>query len=384
MEDTLFIVLEEDFRLYQQGEPLASDVGVSQGEEFLSDPGAASSGAVGPQGQDLDHRARLIRAQWTARLGKPSHQEKVQPGASRPELDQDHPCFVTRSEHVQKEEFEPAVTDDLRSMVRLCTAAHRLNVGDIVWFSWNSHATSKPSNQSLSPDYGSQGVAVSVRGARSIKHELAHMSAYHWDVEVLERLRTGTLRGCYIYPACGHFVRQRSGILKNDEERAPTWGAWFVQEGVNPKKVGDLDRQIWVWNQPGQNKPKVQYRATVFLNHEEQQKELRWKTYFKKDISREPLASEYPFTGPHGPDPPPPAPLNQEEMKEMYDYKLLVARFPTEYESNKHRGPRDFRKVRGMAMKRVFTQRKGEVPGMLLNEWCVCETQESTILRSTC
>ena len=280
MEDTLFIVLEEDYRLYEHGEPLASDVEICKGEEFLSRTGGSSgSGGTGPLGQDLDHQTRLVRAQYTARLGVPTHPQPESSGASRPDTQENKPKFVNRSEHVKADEFAAMITHDLKSLVRLCTAAHRSRVGDIVWFSWNSHDKQHPKKGKVHPHYGSQGIAVSVDGAKTLHHQLASMNAYHWDCELLDRLRTGELKGCFIYPSVGHWTKQRSGILPNDSERDSEWGSWYVQEGVNPKKSTDREREIWKWVKTGTSW-KTQKVADVPLNNEETCKELVWRTFF--------------------------------------------------------------------------------------------------------
>ena len=145
--------------------------------------------------------------------------------------------------------------------------------------------------------------------------------------------------------------------MPNDSERDSEWGSWYVQEGVNPKKSTDREREIWKWVKTGTSW-KTQKVADVPLNNEETCKELVWRTFFHRDPAREPLASEYPHTPAGSKDPPPPAPLTQEQMQELYDVSKLVARHPDDANctNRKARKMWGWRKNRNLHMRRIFTQ----------------------------
>ena len=99
IRDTLFIVLEEDFRLYPtEGEHVASDVPISRGEEFLG--GISSGDGTGREPDaspnDVKHQVVTARAQWQARLGVPTDGRKVIPGLTPTGKAAPAPTFLTR------------------------------------------------------------------------------------------------------------------------------------------------------------------------------------------------------------------------------------------------------------------------------------------------
>ena len=204
----------------------------------------------------------------------------------------------------------------------MITCAHRKQHGDIVWFNWNSHAAKFDGTPEV--EFGSTGIAVSRAGAQWIQSKIREMKVYHWDVELLKVLRPGNAKACFVFPSVGHYGLHESGILGVDKVRASHWDAWYVQEGVAPKEVGDKNRQLWIWTDRKKgNKKNVELLGEVILDDEDSFPQLEWKTYFRRDPKTldEPIASSA-WVAKYGR--PPPQPLSQEEMREKFDLSRMV------------------------------------------------------------
>ena len=199
--DTLFIVLEEDFRLYPpEGEPVASDVGISRGAEFLGD-GIGGCGAGGEPVASPDPTASqvpIVKAQWHARLGVPPDNRKAGPLTRPKGMAAPSPTFLTRPVKASADEHKYNTSRELEDLVKLVTAAKRCNVGDIVWFCWNEQPGASQV-KSPSPSFGSTGIAVSVEGAKKIKYALPSMHMYHWDVELNKKLQQGDMKASFVF-----------------------------------------------------------------------------------------------------------------------------------------------------------------------------------------
>ena len=198
VSDTLFLVLEEDFRLRRpKEEPIALHPqgtaptgGVAGGPQ-----GAAGSSCVLTPAEEKEKKVLNLQAGWEERVGVPGDYKIISEGTPSAEL----AAFHTRPTKAITKEHEENMSEDLLHLVRLCTAAHRKNLGDIVWFSWN-HDEKMPKG-SPSPLYGSTGIAVTIPGAKWIQEEMPKMKVWHWDMVLKQQLEEGQAKASYIFPA---------------------------------------------------------------------------------------------------------------------------------------------------------------------------------------
>ena len=369
--DTLFIVLEEDFRLYPtEGEPVASDVGISRGAEFLGD-GIGGGGAGGEPVASPDPTASqvpTVKAQWHARLGVPPDGQKAASHTRPKGKAAPAPTFLTRPVKASADEHKYNTSKELEDLVKLVTAAKRCDVGDIVWFGWNEQPGASQV-KSPSPSFGSTGIAVSVEGAKKIKYALPTMQMWHWDVELLKKLQQGDMKASFVFPAIGNFASQQSGILKGAKERKSEWGSWWNQPGVAPYLDEHVNRQLWKWNGPKRNISNTEKVATVLLMDEGVRQSLDWKTYFRRDPDT--------FQEPDALDKkggPPPPPLTQDQMQAMCDMTRLVKPIDYGSQTREHRGARH---MKSLARRRMFTESVQEVAGvqkffLITQNVCVC------------
>ena len=194
VEDTLFIVVEEDFRFFneEQGEPIAPKLELKASQSFLQS-------ALEPEMLDSfpgeADKLLTLQSHWQTRVGVPGDHKKSTSSSSRDEL-----SFTTRATKPTRKELEgESPSPLLENLVRLCTAAHRKHIGDIVWFCYNEDEHKK-STMFPEPQFGSNGIAVSRPGARWIQKEFPNMPVWHWDVELKKRLEFGHARASYIFP----------------------------------------------------------------------------------------------------------------------------------------------------------------------------------------
>ena len=189
-----------------------------------------------------------------------------------------------------------------------------------------------------------------------------------WDIELKKILQSGDAKASFIFPSVGHFAVHRSGILRNSKERKPEWGAWYVQEGVapDPNDDGHIDRQIWWWSPsptPLPRKTTETSLATVAVLDEGNHDMLNWKTYFKRNPKlKEPIDSGMPFGPGSASVPPPPQPLTQQEMRDMFDVEKMVMPADAEHGTRKERANRN---QRMLAKFRFFTQSWSEAMWLL-------------------
>ena len=238
VEDTLFIVVEEDFRFFneEQGEPIAPKLELKASQSFLQS-------ALEPEMLDSfpgeADKLLTLQSHWQTRVGVPGDHKKSTSSSSRDEL-----SFTTRATKPTRKELEgESPSPLLENLVRLCTAAHRKHIGDIVWFCYNED-DHKKCTMFPEPQFGSNGIAVSRPGARWIQKEFPNMPVWHWDVELKKRLELGHARASYMCPPVGHWTKHASAVLAGNATRDPTWWAWFVQEGVAPVEPRHIKREL--------------------------------------------------------------------------------------------------------------------------------------------
>ena len=206
---------------------------------------------------------------------------------------------------------------------------------------------------------GSMGLAITKAGAAWIRGQMPQMKVWHFDVELLVVLREGKGKASFVFPSVGHYGAHPSGILPHDEVRVGDWDAWYVQEGVVPCKPNHQNRQLFTWTgiADGWSPKNVKLLREVVLDDENLWDELDWKTYFMRDPSTfdEPIAIKEKGR-------PPPEPLTQEQMRDMFDQGRMVKWHGGEKAGNRRQ--RDWRHQVRLAEFRIFTQRMWEAMSM--------------------
>ena len=206
--DTLFFVLEEDYRFWPEGEdPDGADgyktrvaevkkvvkrgtssnkmrkAPVKEEEVAAQSPGASSaSGAYRP---DAKGRGK------GKRIGTEYHHVPVRGSSTR-----GHP----------DEGFKQNVAD----LIRMATLCHRLGKGDIIWFGWCATGGKKKPSW---PTQGSHGLCVTKPGALAIRMamEEGKVKRGHIDLRLLDWLRlpgeARRAKACYLYPSVGSYFQ---------------------------------------------------------------------------------------------------------------------------------------------------------------------------------
>ena len=151
--DTLFFLAEEDWRLYEDDQlPQEQLFEASMEEAAVSlsrSPGHGGSSSSQPTAADEQrflHR-EAVRLAWERR--------------SSTDAEQNGPRWLKRSTKPARHEFlNPS--QHLQDLVRLCTAAHRVQRGNLVWLCWDGDTGP---NQPMNVSHGSMFLAVSKSGA---------------------------------------------------------------------------------------------------------------------------------------------------------------------------------------------------------------------------
>ena len=147
-DDTLFFILEEDWRLtrhdgFSRAELLQQQR--ERGEKIVSlSPDCPPPGAATDQssGEALYHRAALKDDWW--RITREMHPAplpgKAQGKGKKEAKTRQVQAWPLRTTKPSREEFENT-SSFLKQLVRLVTAARRSHRGDLVWMCWNGTAT---------------------------------------------------------------------------------------------------------------------------------------------------------------------------------------------------------------------------------------------------
>ena len=236
--DTLFIVLEEDFRIYREG-GVAATAEESRQRGFPTeeeDEVIPREDQIYLEYADRLHRMPLVKQ--TPLSGEPvasdGGSEEVGHG------------FYVRTAKPKPIDFE-GMTEELPDIVKMCTKAHRLGRGGLVWFGWNGGlGRSKKGHgggqRQAHPYFGSQGIAGSVAGANGLKRVWdGSIARGHFDVSLLKALMSDDIAraavpACFVWPAVGHFRTHHSSILS--DVRQANWDLPCVQEGTRPFREG--------------------------------------------------------------------------------------------------------------------------------------------------
>ena len=215
--DTLFLVAEEDWRLWKadckQGEKLAPEDLPEDRQEELSAP-SGSQDAYPAVRSFSDVTASS--SQPTKGKGKATLKSWGRPTKAKPA-------------EVQQ------TSQELLDILHMCNVAHRAGKGDVVWLSYNTRA-----NQRWCPSYGSTLLAVSARGGRILHDNWQEWfkEPMHWDIalkEVLMELSAQSiLPASYVFPSVGGFDEHISAFMNSKKcvVRECNWDCNAIQEGT--------------------------------------------------------------------------------------------------------------------------------------------------------
>jgi len=284
--DTLFLIAEEDWRLYPDPEP-DEKAGLSPSppepdspcDDSVPDWGGPS---LSPAPDEPEPSRFNVRGEWLGRFSpnlesweeEPSDHSKATMAGKGYSHVADR--WYVRTYKPNREEFgEP--TETLCDLVRLATAAHRCQRGDIIWMAYECDSSQQRGGTCNQPVFGTQLLGISQRGAKWLQSEWPTWRTGHFDNVLREQIqeKCNFVRASYVFPSIGHFATHASGILKNDADRGTSWHEAWVQAGVRPKQKGDRVRSIHEWVM-GKTVHKLR---DVILGDEGE--DLRWKTLWK-------------------------------------------------------------------------------------------------------
>ena len=141
-----------------------------------------------------------------------------------------------------------APSQELRDLVRVCTAAHRIGRGNFVWLCWEGNRT----NSRSMPSHGTTLVAFTAAFARAFAEFLQSASPGNLDLILLARLKSEKVqeevRACFVYPSCGSYDAHWSGCEPSIGVRESSWSVSWVGEGFRSKNI---PRYLGAWQKKG-------------------------------------------------------------------------------------------------------------------------------------
>ena len=240
--DTLFLVAEEDWRLWEgdckKGQKLTVDDLPPDREGELAAPsktgawlkrGGAAAAASDPQAA-------------AAAAAGPSQDQ-------RPRREQEHapeegPKGWGRPKKAKPQGMK-AASQELVDIVHICNEAHRNGHGELVWLAYEGN-TKTPWTVTSASTF----IALSARGARILKNHFDEQFTEpgHWDLFLKGVLQQEEfqkiLKCCYLYPAMGGYEAHVSSQMNTQvaEVRECWWPKQNRQEGT--REFGSDDRAL--------------------------------------------------------------------------------------------------------------------------------------------
>ena len=276
-DDTLFIVAEEDWRIYEKD---CHGAGGRENLELTAEATAAME----------DYEATSIPELYAQRYAPQATEQEgeeltASPGASSAAIAPGHYRAVTKP---SRGDFEH-MAEELLDLVKLATAAQRVGKGGLIWTCWNA-AMSK---RKEAPSYGSTMICVSAWAARLMKRNFTRWFACtHFDVALRDALQSNEevrnqLQACFVFPCIGHFEAHESGIISGVRDTFWHAGQW-CQEGTRKKPGTD---QVHRSLREFQSKGICPTVCTVVLP--DTQNDLAWRT-MRKSTGMSPAGERMP------------------------------------------------------------------------------------------
>ena len=294
--DTLFFVMEEDWRLYPQEGMVNAERVVAgmqtlprrQPEETVEFQTSLNEGGLTADPYvDLDK----VVLNPPTRGGEPpappkgkGKGKKKKSGEPFASLDRSTfegvlGCELPRTQRQQTGE----VAEEVKDLVKMCTLANRKGGGNFVWLTWEG---SKTRGYRAQPQHGLTLVGMTVKGAERL---LAAITANaiekgHFDVKLLEFLRgrevmdnqTGAdwVGASFVWPAVGSYAEHVSGCEPSIGRRQSSWDMTWVQPGT--RATGELKNR-WLCGFTTEKKGNPNWIREIFLP-EKGGEDLRWFT----------------------------------------------------------------------------------------------------------
>ena len=208
-DDTVFVVLEGDFRWYERDDiPKSSwlPMAMTEAAGTVELPaGAVKYSELRPDAGDMGKFGGLHQSTNPIDLS----------GAVRPEI---------------------------HELVVAFNIAARVGGGHIMWAGYN--VDGNPNSGKINKiAYGSQCIVYDKAGARALLEHMQFTKPQHYDVYLNNVLAESQLAGadrpavpglahhCFMFPPVGGFAVHASGILDKEEVRQACWGAVWPREG---------------------------------------------------------------------------------------------------------------------------------------------------------
>ena len=233
--DTLFIVLEEDWRLREadcQFAPTRRKPGLRRMVPQAPGPGGDSSSEEDTGGASSS----------SARRAPPGTGEPAAPDAHGAEVEEggrwlDASRGFWEWSTLPTQEEATVVSRTLEDIVRMVTAAHRLLHGDLVWLGWQPWgAGDKPTaGRKQRIRSGTLALTVTRTAAKILMANMPRIAPGHFDLGLLKFLEEDDcpLRSCYLWPPLGSYVEHVSGCDPKFAAGCPgCWGESFACEGT--------------------------------------------------------------------------------------------------------------------------------------------------------
>ena len=126
VEDTLFLVVEEDFRFFdQEGEPIAPEPQLGKSQQWMAKDIPPDLRETFVSSQETA-RLSSLQAHWQTRVGVPGDNQK----SGSEQRKSTELSFTTRVTKANRKEYEEEVSPHVEHLVRLVTATHRRQLGD--------------------------------------------------------------------------------------------------------------------------------------------------------------------------------------------------------------------------------------------------------------
>ena len=286
--DTLFFVVEEDWRLFKRH----SEVSPQVMSDLAATAYAASSSAMATRGAAFQHEVnqgvlvpveelfehklegRVLFGDGTQLFGPPAagtDSWKLLFGG-----------FYARPTKPSAAEVEASkgASSHVEDLVKICTAAHRQGRGDLVWLSWDG---AEKKGSKIKVCHAATLIAVSARGAKKLNtlvQEGSLGAGRHWDLMLIDYLRKhgNDFGASFIWPSVGHYQDHESQSSDREGWRSGQWAKSWVQEGTRVEQASDQVR--WLVHFGEKN---VDWMRRVDLP-EKNEEDLRWFTHLPAEM----------------------------------------------------------------------------------------------------
>ena len=239
------------------------------------------------------------------------------------------------------EEFENT-SPFLKQLIRLVTAAHRRQRGNLVWLSWNG--TEGRSKNPL-PQHATTLLALSCKGARLLQQRFwSDITRSHFDISlkwVCENFAP-ELEASFVLPTIGHYSTHDSDILSM--ERTAEWNRWYVGEGRGWVEVMSWEKRA--------NRIVAQRLFDYDLENEEQV-EFDWLTFYRE--SQRPERAPEGFAQPSTWPPPSQSDASRQRTQEEMEHAFDTERMVGDEEASTKRQKRQQRRYKRDSANRIFT-----------------------------